>query len=319
MLGLAREDTRGTFKQPDMWVPTRSPSGLQPQKEETLIEETRNTAVQSQGAEITQKRAEGDTELNVRNKSIAYILENILGNSSTTSQGDGTYEHAITIKTDSPKNPTLSMALSQPGQQDYGFSGYQGSEITLTVETDDLVYASITGQARNMEEQADFTVNFVDDDHYFRHQDVVVEMADTVGSSWSSVGIRDLGLTINNSANLRQDIGALTAKDIVAGLFSITGSFTLDQTGQTYQDLFWDNTPRALRITMNRSNKEIGTGSQNPNIVITLPFITFNDFSPDRSRDEVVTNEMSFTAHYDDSEAKAIEVKVINEDSNLGS
>jgi len=318
-LGLAREDTRGTFQDPILWVPTRSPAGLEPQVEKTLIEETRHSAVQSQGSEITQRRAEGDIEFNVRNRSIGYFLENVLGNRTSSSQGDDTYQHVFTYRTEDPQYPTLSMAISQEGQQDYGFPGYQGNELSFTVETDDLVHATLSGSSRDFSEKDDFTVSFTDDDHYFRHQDVELEIADTVNDSWSSLGVRSLEFSINNNSSPRQDITSLTAKEIPAGLLEITGSLTIDQLDKDYQTIFTEGSRRALRIKMTRSNIDIGSGSEKPYIEILFPFITFEGFSNDRSRDEVVSNSIDFTAHYDESEAKAIQATIINEDSNLGS
>lgn len=314
VFGVAREDTRGTFKTPEFWIPTRSPAGLQPQLEKELIEETRHTAIQSRGSEAVQKRGEGDVEFNIRNKTFPILTENLLGEMTTTAQGDGTFEHIIEVKLDGPQNPTLSGAISQPSQQDYGFPGLQLTNMEITVQTDDLVHATIDAQSRDVSEQSDFTVSFANDDYHFRHQDVKLEIADSVNGSFTEIPTISTSLTVSNNGEPRQDIGNLNPKDIVAGLFDINGNFDTDQVDSTFRDHYFNQENKALRLTMTRSDVTIGTGTENPTIEITLPNITFEDYEPDRSRDEVVTNSMDFTAHYDDSEAKAIKMRIINEE-----
>ena len=58
----------------------------------------------------------------------------------------------------------------------------------------------------------------------------------------------------------------------------------------------------------------LGTASTlYPEITITMPKVSFEDWTPDRPLDDIVTENISYNAHYDTTEGHAIEITVNNE------
>jgi len=170
-------------------------------------------------------------------------------------------------------------------------------------------------------EESDYTPAFdADEDFLFRNHDVTVKFAAEVGDLDAATGvcINELALTVSNSARDKQCIGSKTPADIFTLISEISGSFTADFNDPAdYYDLFKAGTYKAMRIDMVRSDLSvIGTSALKPRIVIDLPKVSFDGYSPDRPIDDIVTESIDFNAHYDDTEASAISVTIINDTGN---
>lgn len=317
-LGVGGESAaaRGTAVAPSIWVPGRTPTGVRPVIEKALLQETTGSGVQSQGSEVVGKHIEGDLEFNLKVESIGWILQSLLGSSVSTAKSApnaAVYDHVFSLLTGNPQHPTLTLALSQLGQQDYEINGAVATSLEIRTPINDLVNATANFVARNEAEHADYTPSFASSDVAFRMQDVTIKIADVVGNlgAASALSVKDFSLSINNNARPDMNLGSLTPADVIALLTEITGSLTLDYGGDTYHDLFVAGTARAMRIEMTRSDVTIGS-SANPKLVIDLPKVTFESYEPDRPLDDVVKENIGFTAHYDSTTAKAITATLTN-------
>lgn len=317
-LGLGGESAaaRGTPVAPSVWVPGRTPTGIRPIVEKAQLRETLGAGVRGQGSVITQLRAEGDLEFNVRVKSLGWILRALLGSSASVAKAApnaSVYDHTFSVLTGNPQYPTLTLALAQLGAQDYEYAGALVSSLEIRTPVNDLVNATATFVARGEVAHADYTVGWDASDHYFRQQDVTIRLAtDVTGlDAATPIGVKEFSLSINNNARPDQNIGSTSPSDVIALLLEIGGSMTLDYQGSTYHDLFTAGTYRAMRIEMTRSDVTIGT-SANPKLRIDLPKISFENLDPDRPLDDVVKENISFMAHYDTATSKAINVVLTN-------
>ena len=311
-LGIGGESAaaRGTVVAPSIWVAARTPTGIRPVLEKTLLRETTGSGVQSQGSEVVGKRIEGDLEFNVKSQSIGWILRSLLGSSVSVAKSGGNssvYDHTFSLLTGNPQHPTLSLGLSQLGQQDYVYNGGVATSLELRTPVNDLVNATAAFVARNETTVADYTISFGSNDVAFRQQDIIIKFAATAAGldAASPISLKDFSLSINSNARPDMNIGSLTATDVISLLMEIGGSLTMDYKDSTYHDLFVAGTYRAMRIEMTRSDVTIGA-SANPKLVIDLPKISFEGLEPDRPLDDVVKENISFTAHYDSTTAKAI-------------
>jgi hypothetical protein len=317
-LGVGGESAaaRGTGVTPSQWIPARTPTGIRPVLEKTLLRETRGTGIMSQGSEVVQTRAEGDLEFNLRVQSIGWILQSLLGSSTPVAKSApnaAVYDHTYSVLLNNPQHPTLTLGLGAPNFQDFEYKGAVVNSLEIRTPVDDLVNATAGFIARSEATHADYTVSFASADTYFRQQDVSIKIAnDTSGLAGATpIKLKELSLSINNNARPDMNIGSLSPADVFAMLMEITGSFKIDLQGQTYHDLFTAGTSQALEITFLRSDVTIGS-SVNPKMVITLPKITFENLTPDRPLDDVVKEDINFTAHYDATAAKAITVVLTN-------
>lgn len=318
-LGLGKETTRGTAVSPTLWLAGRTPTGLNVMNDKTVIQETKGTRSASKGSVITEQRAEGDIEFNVKNTTIVPLLRSLLGSVSSASNG-GSYDHTITPDVDEVQAPSYTFALSRPGQQDYEYNLGVITSLELNATPDDLVYAVAQIMAKSEAEHADYSPSFTDEDHHFPHQNVSVKFADTVGdlSGEDAICINELALSIVNNASVKRCLSSLAPNDILANLIEVTGSLTIDLDGKVYHDLYKNGTYKAMEITIENTAVDIGSGSEeNPKIVITLPKVSFEGLTEDRPIDSITSESIEFMAHYDDTEAKQIEVVVTNETSSF--
>ena len=317
-LGVGGESAaaRGTGVTPSIWIPARTPSGIRPILEKVLLRETRGSGIMSNASEIVQKRAEGDLEFNLRLNSIGWIFQSLLGSSTPVAKSApnaSVYDHTFSVLLNNPQHPTLTLGLGAPNQQDYEYANAVVNSLEIRTPVDDLVNATVGFIAKSEATHADYTVSFATSDSYFRQQDVSIKIAnDTTGlAAATPIKLKEFSLAINNNARPDMNIGSLTPNDVFAMLMEIGGSCTIDYQGTTYHDLFTAGTSQALQITMTRTDLTIGS-SANPTLVITLPKITFEDLSPDRPLDDVATDKIKFSAHYDATTAKAISVVLTN-------
>lgn len=315
-IGIGLESTRGTAVSPQAWIAGRTPSGIRPVVDKVLVAETKSSRISSQGSEIIQRRVEGNLEFNLKNETIGWILKALLGtvNSAVKGGESAVYSHEFSIALNNPQNPSLTLALSQPNFQDYKYNLVIPSSLEIATPIDDLATATVEFVGADEATATDYSPAFSADDYYFRNHDVTIKIAsDVAGLAMASeMKTKEFSLSVVNNARTNQNLGELTPSDVLALMFEITGSMTLDYTNETYHDLYMAGTYRAMEITLTRSDITIGNAS-NPSITITLPKVSFEDLSQDRPIDDIVTTSIDFTAHYDNDEASAITVDIVNE------
>lgn len=315
-VGVGVENTRGTGVAPQIWIPGRTPSGINIVMDKTLVKETRRTRITSEGSEAVMKRAEGDLEFNVRNNSIGYLIKSLLGTveSAPASGESAVYEHEFTIDKDDPQNPSLTVALSQPNQQDYEYPLMVVSSLELRTPVDDLVNATVNMIAQKESEHADYTVEFPENDYYFRNYEVTIKIADTLAGldAADAMKVKEFTLSIANNARPNQNIGDLNPDDVIGLLVEITGSMTLDYVDKDMHDIYEAGTYKAMRIEMVRDDVTIGY-AENPRMTIDLAKVSFESYENDRPIDDIVMENIGFQAHYDVDDVEPITVTLINE------
>ena len=316
-LGVGGESAaaRGTPVAPAIWIPARTPSGIRQIVEKTLLRETKASGVMSSGSEITSKRAEGDLEFNLRSNSIGWILQSLFGSSvpvAKSAPNAAVYDHTFSVLLNNPQHPSLTLALRQPNVQDYEYPLALVNSLEIRTPVNDLVNATVGFIAKTENEHSAYTVSFSDTvDRYFRNSDVTIKFATNVAglAAASAVGVKEFSLSINNNARPNTVISGVN--DVIALLMEIGGSLKLDTTSKANHDIYTAGTYQAMSITFTRSDVTIGS-SANPTLVFTLPKVSFEDWTPDRPLDDIVTEGIKFSAHYDSTAAYAIQAVLSN-------
>ena len=314
-LGVGMEDpaSRGTLVTPQGWIPARTPTGINVEVIKALIKETKASGIMSQGSEVVQRKASGSLEFNLRSELIGYILKSLIGKCTTAPVYGSVNSHTFEILANNPQFPSLSLGLSQPGQQDYGYNGALVKSLEIRTPVDDLVNATIEFEARDEAEASDYTPAFVDTDYLFRPYDVEIKLAANIAglSGANAINMKEFSLAIKNNGRAQQNIGTITPTDLIANLLEIDGSMMIDYEGDTYHDYFKDGTYRAMQITLTRSDIDL-EGGYNPSIIIQLAKVSFESSNPDRPIDDIVRDSLNFIAHYSDDDSEAINIVVQN-------
>lgn len=314
-LGVGRESTRGTYQAPSLWVPGRAPVSIHRVVDKAQIRETTGNSLPSTGAVVVQKRTEGEFEHNVRSSSVGYFLLSLMGKVTTTEiSATEAYQHVLELLAGNPQYPTLSLALSQLGEQDYKFLRTLVTAWELTIPVDDLVYANASFMGTDEQTQSDYTPALPDDDYFFRPQDVTVKMAANVAGlgAAQAMKLKELSLSIANAGRVNQNISEVLPGDVIALAHEITGSFAIDYNDETIHDAYAAGDYKAFQITLERTDIDLDGEGAHPKIDIVLPRVTFESYDPDRPIDDIVTEPVDFTAHYDETEGYGIQVTVVN-------
>jgi len=313
-LGVGLESTRGTAVAPQAFIPARVPTGIKVENEKTTIKETKGSRINSQGSTISSTRVEGDLEFNVRNNSVGYLLKSLLGSVTTTSPETDVYEHDFEVDASNPQNPSLTLALSQLGKQDYETSLAVVSSMEFTIPADDMLYAVASFIAKEQAEHSDYSVAFADNDYKFDHYHATIKIADSVSDLANASGecLNELSLSITNNARPRLCLSSKVPTDIIGLVFDINGSFSKDYIDKTFYDVYKSGAYKAMEITLENTDVTIGSSSH-PKISFVLPKVSFESYDRDLAIDEIAKETIGFQAHFDNESSKAIEVKLVNE------
>lgn len=317
ILGVGIEDdaARGTGVDAQIWIPGRSPAGVQTVVEKKIIEETKATKFDSYGSEITQKKVEGNLEFNVRHDSIGFLLLSLLGAVSSVakaSPNDAVYDHTFSIDADNVQNPSLTLDMSRAIQAYRSVCAVVG-KLEINVSLDDLVKATAEFIAKSEAEHAAFSPSFGSTDRYFRQQDVTVKLASNLAGldAASAIELKELTLIIDNKGRPDMGIGSLTPADVFGIEMAIGGKLSGNYTAKTNYDVFTGGTYKAMRIEFKRSDVTIGS-NQNPTLKIDLPRISFEGYDQERPIEDVVKEGIDFKAHYSETDSKGIDVVLTN-------
>lgn len=325
-MGVGMEDPthRGTFVDPQIWIPAKTPSGIIPVIAKVPIKETMATGVDSEGSEIVKKGVAGDLAVNVRSISIGYLLKSLLGSVAAPSEVEsGVYKHTFTLLANNPVHPSLSLALSQPSIKDYEYTLAIISKLVLNTPVDDLVNAVASFVAsKEAEHTGTFSPLFAcsggSADFLFRHQDVTIEFAATLAAmTGTGASLKEFGLTLDNKSRDNQNIGELNPGDILALLLGITATIKADyESVANYHDIFEDGSSKAMRIIIENTDVTIGAESH-PKIQIDLSKVTYEGWTPDRPIEDIVTEGIELTGHFDGvTDHRAIQIELTNTQAN---
>lgn len=316
-VGVGVETTPGTFVASQDWIRSREPGTIQTVVEKVDIKETKATGVSSQGQVVTMKKVEGDLPVNLRFRTLGYWLKSLLGGVSSATEAGETvvYRHTITLNT-LVTQPTLSLSLARGDFDHKQVAGAVTSKVAMTFPVDDMINGVVTLKGRSEVTTTDFTPAFAATDYLAPHQMVSLKVADNVAglAGATAICVTNLAIELDRGSREKLCIASDSPVGYIAKLLAITGSFTMDKSDDTYRDLAIANTSKAIQISVINTAQDIGVSS-NPEVNFVLPNVTFMT-SETRPLDDVVTEEVSFVAHYDDTEAKAVTISLVNEKAN---
>lgn len=313
--GVAIEAVRGTGVTPQDFVRTREPANINTELEKTPIQETKETGMASQGDVIVGSEVNGELALNLRYRTLGYFLKSLLGGLSTAVEaGEATvYRHSFSLDT-AILQPTLTLALARGGFQHKEVNGAIVSKVDLAFVLDDLVNGVIGIMGIQETNHADYTEAFASDDYKAPHQMVEIKLASNVAglAGATAICVTDAGISMNRNSRKKKCMSSVYPVDFIAKLLEVTGKFTWEKVDDTYKDLAEANTPQAMQIKVINTNVAMGVVTTSPELTIVLPNVTLT-ITEGRPIDDVVTEDVSFTAHYDDTQASGINIDLVNE------
>lgn len=318
-LGIGIESTAGTAVAASKYLPfvTCTVRGIQ---EPIADESAKGVRDKTWGAITGKKRGEGDVEIYVDAENAAYLLYPALGSIATaTASGESSvYEHTITRKSSNPPKTVTLIYNDTQDTRKYVYSTINNLELNVadglaTISANILSKFPSTGTASQS----------VSEERILAFKDYSVKFGSgangtaalAAAASATATPLSSFTLRINNNAEVQHLSGDNDVAQVSMSEFEINGEYVLFYENTTNRDhyetmLDSSNAVRAMIVTF--TGDSIGS-AETEEIEIRIPNFHLTDRGIDTGVSGFITENPSFTAEYDPTETKTIQVKITNQ------
>lgn len=316
--GLAKETTRGTAEATaDHWYPFTDFS-VQERVEKTTDAPAYGVIEKSGSIETIRKYAQGDITALVGINGMPLVMYNVLGNLTSSDNGDQTYTHSLTVD-QNPTHQSLTM-IRKDGVNQHAFplGMVESFGVDVDIDADEKVYTEIGFLGKSSESNSD-TPSFDTTETHFTPDMLTVTTADSGGGldAGTDIPAKTFSIEISPDSVERDHdfVGGQNPSDINNLGLNVSGTFTANFSDTTYEDLTFNNTTKALRMELKDTATTIGSESENPTMQIDIEKIYFSNVEKTGANTEAVGQEITFEGRYDLSASKMITASVINTES----
>ncbi len=298
ILQVGLESVRGTAATTFVSIPSRQPVQMQDIVDKSIKQATLANRVMNSGSRVIQKRAEGGLELDLGSESAAYFFYSLGGNYSVETVESGVYRHTITPLLTEVLHPSITFNVLQEFMTSFQFLKGMVSQAEISTSLDERVTANFSLNARSgnaIDFDEDF--EFSDSDYDFVHHETYVAIVDT-GESFPTSNTDELKsaqITINNNGRVDNVIGVIDANDFIGQKHEVSLQLEINKLDDDYLADYKANTPKAFRQVMIREDIELG--GTHPSIAITIPYMTPEQRTEDRPRDDILKETLNYIAH----------------------
>jgi hypothetical protein len=309
-VGVAKESVRGTAEtSATFWLPKLSMS-VDDMIEQAVDESSIGVIEDSTGASVIVKRAEGEIEGNISDKSFGLLLLSALGGVSTTGPSQTTvYTHAFSVG-QSAQHQSLTIFQDDPNQ-DYKYAN--GVIDSLDIDASIGNFAKYKAGFRAKQgATATLTPSYTAENIFLPHHGSLKTASALAGlGAASAIDIRSVKLSIKANAEDDIKLGSIAPADILNKQFSCEGTIELVYNDETFKTDMLADTAKAMRIRLSNTDVTIGS-SLNPQITIDLAKVKFSNFSRNYSNDDIVVATVDFKAFYSMTDSKMVTVELVN-------
>ena len=302
------EWTRGTPVLIQKWQP-KTEMNFKDMNETIQDESSIGVIVDSRDSFVVKKWAEWDINWNIETNAIWYLFYWLLWSVTQAVATTWAYTHSFTLNNVN-QGKTLTIGTSEP-VWDYRFSLWSIESMTISAEEWQQATFSVNFKAKKST-STNYSVNYdLDDKLLSRHS--IFKTAENLawldGATW--VCLKSFEITMTR--NLQEDfcLWSEEPNDFLNQQFTIEWSFSLLYQNNTYKDLVFDWTKRAVRFELKDTNKTIGLSS-NPTLRIDLPLAAMTEWDKTQGNNEVVSQTITFKWLYSDIDSSAINVYLTN-------
>lgn len=313
-VGIGKESVRGTAVVPTFFIPQVS-FEFNEQIQQATDGGSVGRIEGSIDQNVTEQFVEGTLEGIIRAESFGLLLLATMGAvvSNVDSPEAGVQTHDYTVD-NSAQHQSLTIGVDDPNDP----KEFALAMITsLSIEAALNEYITFTADIRaKAGVTQSFTPSYTEADErkVFLPQHGTFKTAADLSGLGAAPEIKIRSFTLNIAKNVEDDqvIGNLAPDDILNKQFAVEGTVELLYDDSTFVTDLLADTAKAMRLTL--ANTDITIGSvTNPTLEIDLARVKFSEVSKPFTNDDLVVQTVSFTAHYDISDAAMIKVKLINE------
>lgn len=308
--GIATEAVRGTAETvADKWC-RKITANVVEKAAHAVDETTRGGLADAQGRRVVQRYIEGDLQGILHVDVVGYMFANLYG-AAVSSQVAATsvYSHVFNLR-ENIQHQSLTLFAKDGTVQQSTFGTAMLSTFELTAAVDDYVRFNANFVAALSATNAD-TPSY-DTEYDFIARDIVIKQAVTEAGLVGAVAVKAKNLTLTWDTGLIRDhvVGSYNADDIYNSKMMIEGSMTLNFEDEIFKDFYLNNNELYMSVTLT-GEVDLDSG-ENPSIQVLLYKVQITDWSRSGDADALVTQEVSFRAFYNATDAKQSQVTVNN-------
>lgn len=309
-VGIAKEAVRGTAVAPAFWV-----------RHLSLDFKKRGEAVQNESAlgrrekfsdsEIVREFAEGNLEGKVNSKSIGLILLAAFGDVNSVANGAG-YDHTFTV--DQSNTPQSLTVTKVDGVNSRRHALAMIRSLEINIEAGEYIKFTADLVARKgTDSPGPETIAYVEE-YEFTSKDAFVRFADTVATvgAASNSAIKSGRITLDLGVEPYYEVGSTDPAEIHAGAIEVTGEIVARHSDDSYEDMYYTNTKKAMQFGFENTAIDLG-GGLNPALVFTLPQVSVTDFDTSNDLDAIVEQTLGLTGQINLDEGYAVEAVLTND------
>jgi hypothetical protein len=311
--GVAKESTRGTAEgSAAYWLPHLEAS-FQDKQTKILNESALGIIDKYNDSIVTEKYSEGSIGGKVNIESFGLLLLAALGTESApTDNGDGTYTHTFS-RENSNQSKSLTVFRKEPNT-DLKYALSVLKSMTIEIVTGEYVKYSADFIGK-MGVAASSTAAYSDEVEFTSKYAVIKQASAVAGlGAASAVSVKSVKITIEREAEAYYELGSITPSDIHNKTFNVTIEVEKRHSDTTYKTFAFDNTKRAVSITLTNSDDLIGTLSDiSPVITFTLPKTAITEWEVDQGLDDIVMESFTMQGLFDLTTGYQLQATVKNE------
>ncbi len=315
-VGIGIETTPGTPVTATKYLPfvTCTMRGMQ---EAITDEAAKGIREKVWGAIVGKKHGEGDIEIYADAENAPYLIYPALGSiSSTVAAGEtAVWVHTITRKSSNPPTTATVIYNDALDSRRYAYGVLNTLELTVS---DGL--ATISAGILSKFPSSVGATQAVTEERVLAFKDYTIKFGSgatgtaALAAAVTATPVRSFTLRINNNSEVQYLSGDNDAAQISIGQLEIDGEYTLfyESTAQRahYETLLNGSDPvKAMIVTF--TGDSIGV-AEKEEIEVRIPNFYLKERGVDTAVAGFITENPSFVAKYDSTEAKSIQIKITN-------
>lgn len=307
-VGLSKEAVRGTAVAPTYWMPVTSID--HDQKVEYIQEDSGFGTIHNKtNSTIGKVWGEGGFGGPIYDKGFGLLLYNLLGTVNSAVKETTAYTHTFTVQ-EGVNHQSLTVSFDD-AIQDYAYSLGMITDMEINYELGKIVEYK-AGFLSKDGETATLTPAYAAENH-FRPKDFELKIAATTADFAGATPetIRSMKLKVTKNVDPDQILGSVEPRDFVNKNLEISGEFTMVYENGTLRGYSVAGTKKAMQIKLTNADVTIGATS-NPELKIILNQVAFDDYSREKSLNDLVLVTYAFTGEYKMADSKAIQIELTN-------
>jgi hypothetical protein len=304
-LGIAAEDTWGTYKVPNHFAEFLSEEmKYSIERVESKGLRANNRVLRSDRYAPGKKRVEGKVSLEPATKGFGLWLKHALGTSTITTPSGATLARLHSHTLGDPYGLGLTMQVGRPDSagtvQPFSYTGCKFAGLTMSNAVDEILKAEfdVVGQDETTSQSlATATYPITSGAASYEY---LYWTGGTIKVAGSTVGVvTDFSVEVKNG--LKDDRyflgGATMSEPIIADMVEISGKITVEFSGLTAYQRFTQNTTASVNAKWLGQTAIESTTM--PYVEVNIPTARFDGETPTVNGPGVITHDLNFKALYD--------------------